>query len=303
MVGLVVPLGEKYKFVHDRVQQAAYSLIPEQEKPTIHLQIGRLLLKNTPVASLEERIFEIVAQINVGRSLINETAEAQRVAELNLLAGRKAMSAMAYRPALEMFNQGLAAVPSATPWQTHFELTFELYHELALCEYRSSLFQAADEHFQLLTTQAQTPQQIGKVYGEAVYLHTTMNEYLVAIELARQGLARLGMTFPPVVTTEILAEEFRQVKETLGNRQIADLLGSPVLTDPEKIALFDILNMAIPSTWLAMPPGFAWCTLQMVKLSHQYGNTTMSAFGFSIHALLLCGQPELGIRGDGDCFK
>ncbi len=315
--GLLVPLDDNYKlihslladadavlhntafaFLHDRVQQAAYSLIDDAEKMPVHLEIGRLLLSDTKDEDLDERIFSIVAHLNQGLELITAQAERQRLAELNLLAGRKAMNALAYASAHELLQAGIQALfdsadkANENAWTVHFELAFTLYNRMALCEYRTGKFELAAEHFRVLMDKARSPRQISKVFGEAVYLYTTMNQYMSAIALAREGLARLGMDFPQTITREIIGEELKQAMQSLGDRQVMDLLDMPKMSEEDKIAPFGILHMAIPSSWLAMPPGFAWCSLQMVKLSHRHGNLTTSAFGYSIYALMLCGEPQ-----------
>lgn len=307
--GLLLPLDEHYKllsvseglsgsrlcsvrFLHDRVQEASYSLVPKELRAEMHLAIGRRLRKNTPDDALPDRIFDIVSQLDVGLALIDDPDEAVDLARLNLLAGRKARAAMAYSTAIDVLRSGIEVLLPLRSWETFFDLTFDLYEALALCEYLTGQFEASGDHFRMLRERARTPTQIGRVYGEAVYLHTTMNEYAVAIELAREGLGRLGMEFPAVVTDEVLSREFARADETLGGRRIAELGSLPEIEDPVIIAPFDILNMAIPPCWLAYPPGFAWCTLQMVYLSQQHGNTKISAFGYGIHALLLCGAPQ-----------
>ena len=97
---LVERLEGSYRFVHDRVQEAAYSLIPEELRAEAHLRIGRLLAAHTPPEKREETIFEIVNQLNRGVSLITAPQERERVAELNLIAGKRAKTSTAYASAL-----------------------------------------------------------------------------------------------------------------------------------------------------------------------------------------------------------
>ena len=88
---LVERLPGAYRFVHDRVQEAAYSLIPEEQRATAHLRIGRLLVARTPRRrSGKRQIFEIVGQLNRGAALIASQGEREHLAELNLIAGKRA---------------------------------------------------------------------------------------------------------------------------------------------------------------------------------------------------------------------
>src|SRR5258708_16510498 len=76
---------DSYKFTHDRVQEAAYSLIPETLRAETHLRIGRLLAAQTPPEKREEAIFEIVNQLNRGPALITSRHERAQLAEFNML--------------------------------------------------------------------------------------------------------------------------------------------------------------------------------------------------------------------------
>jgi len=312
--GLLLPLSEGYKllsisedldgsrvggarFLHDRVQEASYSLIEPRLRPELHLTIGRRLRAATDDESLSDRVFEIVSQLDEGLALITDPAEAEDLARLNLLAGKRARASLSHATALSVLDAGVKVLSAHDPWKNHFDLTFELYNLLALSEYVTGKLEASQAHFHLLCEKARTPVQIGKVYGEAVYLHSTMNEYVAAIDIAREGLGRLGIDFPREVTDEILGQGFERAHATLGDREISELLDMHLLEDPELAAPLGILNNLIPPAWLAMPEGFAWSTLQMVSLSQEHGHTPISAFAYGIHALLLCNAPKQYERG------
>jgi len=109
--GLLFPTGQSYRFIHDRVQEAAYALIPEDERPPEHLRIGRLLAAHTPPEAIAEHVFEIVSQVNRSTALIASDDERQHVAELNLIAGRRAKDATAYASALTYLTAGRAVLP------------------------------------------------------------------------------------------------------------------------------------------------------------------------------------------------
>jgi len=144
----------RFKFQHDRVQQAAYSLITDTDKQSIHLQIGRLLLANTPEAELEEHLFEVVNQLNAGRELIEERSEKHRLAELNLSAGKKAKASAAHQPAFQYLNTGIALL-EAESWQTQYDLTKAFYEEAAEAAYFCTEF-AESERFRCKPTPHKT---------------------------------------------------------------------------------------------------------------------------------------------------
>src|SRR6516165_6378186 len=122
---LIIRSEGTYKFVHDRVQEAAYSLLPEELRGETHLRIGRLLLSRTAPQEIEGKIFEVVNQLNRGSELINSLEERERVAELNLIAGKRAKASAAYASALRYFVAGRALLPKES-WEQRYALTFAL---------------------------------------------------------------------------------------------------------------------------------------------------------------------------------
>ena len=120
---LVERLPGVYRFVHDRVQEAAYSLIPEEQRAAAHLRIGRLLVAQTPPEKREEAIFEIVNQLNRGAALITSQDEREQLAELNLIAGKRAKASTAYASALTYLTAGAALLPEDC-WERRHELDF-----------------------------------------------------------------------------------------------------------------------------------------------------------------------------------
>ena len=143
-LGLIVRLEGSYEFLHDRVQEAAYALIPEGERAEAHLRIGRLLAAHTPAEELEEDIFEIVNQLNRGAALITSRDEREQLAELNLIAGKRAKASTAYASALTYLAAGRALLPEDS-WERRYELTFALEYHRAECELLTGDLAAAEE--------------------------------------------------------------------------------------------------------------------------------------------------------------
>jgi predicted ATPase len=120
---LVLRLDSSYAFLHDRVQEAAYALIPESERAVVHLRIGRLFVSRTAPEEIEEKIFEIVNQLNRGTLLIDSLEERERVAELKLIAAKRARTSTAYVSARTYLVEGLALLAEDS-WEHQYALTF-----------------------------------------------------------------------------------------------------------------------------------------------------------------------------------
>ena len=142
-----------YYFAHDRIQQAAYALIPDAQKQLVHLQIGRLLLQNLNPEQLKEQLFDVVNQLNLGCQQITEQSEKNELVRLNLLAGKRAKASTAYAPALKYFDAATHLL-SPDAWYSQYSQTFNLFTELAECEYLIGNLESAEALFKLLLDQA-----------------------------------------------------------------------------------------------------------------------------------------------------
>ena len=177
-----------YKFLHDRVQQAAYSLIPDAQKQATHLKIGQLLLKNTPVADIDDNVFDIVNQLNVSVELLVEKTAKHELAKLNFLAGKKAKASNAYEAAvrylnvsLELINSSQFPVGTSSSWDTDYDLTLNLHVEAAEAEYLNTNFGRSQELADIVLEQATNLLDKVKVYELQIQSYLSQNQMMDAI--------------------------------------------------------------------------------------------------------------------------
>ncbi|MEH1978242.1 MAG: AAA family ATPase [Nostoc sp.] len=282
-----------YKFLHDRVQQAAYSLIPESQRKATHLKIGQLLLSNTPIEDLEAKIFDIVNQLNEGIDIIDEQSQKYELAQLNLIAGKKAKASTAYRAAVKYFTLGRELLIEES-WITNYQLTFELYRESAECEYLTGNFNQAETLFNLALNHSQDKFEKADIYGIQMYLKMTQGENIEAgFKAGLKGLSIMGMPLP--VTSEeqqtAIETELQELKTKLQTVQIADLFDLPEMTDPEKKVCMGLLA----DVWAAAYMGgdqhlSCLAPLLMVGLSLKYGNAESSGFAYCLYGMNLANQ-------------
>ncbi|HBL57235.1 MAG TPA: serine/threonine protein kinase [Cyanobacteria bacterium UBA8803] len=284
---LVDPDSCAYKFLHDRVQQAAYSLIPEMAKKATHLKIGRLLLKNIHPFELNEKIFDLVNQLNSGVDLIAEQPEKDELAALNLIAARKAKSSTAYEPALKYLTVGLGLLSEAS-WNTHYDLTLNLHIEALELEYLNTNFDRAAHLSQIILAQAKTLLDRVKAYELKIPFFYSQNQTQSAIDTGRQVLKMLGVSLPARPSQIDILRELIRTKLTVGNRGIAALADLPKMTDPYRLAAMRILIAIGPAAANANPTLYPLVVFQIVNLSIQYGNSSLSAYGYCMYGMLLC---------------
>jgi histidine kinase len=280
--------GVNYRFLHDRVQQAAYSLIPNSAKQETHLKIGQLLLKAIPHAEIEDNIFEIVNQLNMGVDLITILEDKVKLAQLNLIAGRKAKAATAYEPALRYLKVGLGLLTEDS-WHSHYDLTLALYVEAVELEYLNTNYQQAKALIDIAIERAKTVLDKVKIYENKIQFYTSQGNFIDAIDTGLEILALLGTPLPKD------SEGISQVSALLRSQlmfetsKIADLADLPLMNDAIKLAATNILVTLIPPVYFAKPELLFPVILSLVSLSVNYGNAASSTYGYCLYGLLLCG--------------
>jgi predicted ATPase/signal transduction histidine kinase/tRNA A-37 threonylcarbamoyl transferase component Bud32 len=277
-----------YKFLHDRVQQAAYSLIPEELKKSTHLKIGQLLLQNIPKEEIEANIFDIVNQLNVGIVNLIEQFDKTELARLNLIAGRKAKASTAYEAALKYFTNGIELL-SIDAWQTEYTLTIGLYEGAAEAAYLGGNFEQMQQWAEVVQQEAKILLDKVKVYEVQIIASIIQSKQLEAIQIAVSILKLLGISFPDEPTSTDIQQGMDEIAVSLKGKAIADLINLPLMSDPNKIAAMRILMGVLPAAFQTAPAMMPIIVCKMVNLSLNYGNTAVSGYGYSLYGLLLCG--------------
>ena len=244
---LVDRLEGAYRFVHDRVQESAYSLIPEDFRAATHLRIGRLLAAQTPAEKREETIFEIVNQLNRGAALITCRDEREQLAELNLLAGKRAKASTAYASALTYLIAG-AALLTEDSWERRHELIFELELHRAECEFLTGALAEAEQRLAALSARVATTVERANVACLRVDLYTTLDQGSRAIAVGLDYLRHLGIEWSPHPTEEEARREYERIWSQLGGRAIEELIELPLMRDAESLATLDVLTkLSVPT--------------------------------------------------------
>ncbi|WP_179066103.1 ATP-binding sensor histidine kinase [Nostoc sp. C052] len=284
-----------YKFLHDRVQQAAYSLIPDEQKQFTHLKIGQLLLKNTSESQQEERIFEIVSQLNRGILLITQLTERQQLAQLNLNAGRKAKEATAYVAAIHYLNSGMQLL-TINSWEIAYELTLNLYEEAAEAAFLNHEFDQMESLIQVVIEKTTTLLDRVKVYEVQLQAYQVRDQSLQAIATGRELLAQLGVTLPESVTPPDIQQYVVNTLSTLAGRSIEGLIDLPLMDNTKALVALRIMASIAPAIHQNCSYLFPILACEEVNLSLKYGNAPLSAPGYADFGIVLnaCNQLESG---------
>ncbi|MEH2023114.1 trifunctional serine/threonine-protein kinase/ATP-binding protein/sensor histidine kinase [Nostoc sp.] len=286
----------KYRFLHDRVQQAAYSLIPDQQKTATHLKIGRLLLQNFSEIELEEKVFDIVGHLNLGQKLITQPKEQEELAQLNLKAGVKARNATAYGAARVYLQTGIELLQPDS-WQHQYELALNLHVAATEASYLNGDFEQMQQQVDLVLQEAQTILDKVKIYEIQIAAQTARSQILAAIAVGTEVLSQLGVDLPDATDAAQIGKALQELNQQLEGREIAGLIDLPVMSDPTAIAAMSLLGMLFAPVFLATPSLMPFFSATMVRLSLQFGNAPASTAGYVIHGMVLCaflGEVETG---------
>ncbi|KYC36901.1 serine/threonine protein kinase [Scytonema hofmannii PCC 7110] len=277
-----------YKFLHDRVQQAAYSLIPNEQKKETHLKIGQLLLQNTTPEQRKENVFALVNQLNYGADLLISESEKSELAELNLIAGQKAKAATAYESAIKYLQVGLSVL-AVDSWESQYELTLALYEQAAETAFLSGDFDEMQRFVAVVQNRATSLVDKVKVYEVQIQAYMAQNKLLEAINTALQVLQLLGVEFPKTVKPSDIGQALEETASILSGKEPLDLLYLPQMTNPDRLAALKLLSSLFIATYLGAPEIVPLVVCKQVNLCVQYGNASVSPYTYALYGFLLCG--------------
>ncbi len=288
VAGLNETIDVRYAFAHDRIQQAAYNLIPQADRQIVHWRIGRLLLHNTPLEQREERIFDLVYHLNHGQALITSLAERDDLVALNVLASQCARAAAAYDTASGYAQVGLQ-IADDDLWQRQYDLALQLYVTAAEVAYLSGDYAWMQSLATVVLRRARTLLDTVRIYETQMKAARARNQLLESLHIALEVLELLGIRFPPDPQPDDIGHALAETSALLADTPIETLIDLPAMRDPDSLAAVRILNRAITSAYNAAPALMPLIVLKQVSLSFRYGNAPESAFSYVLYGLILCG--------------
>jgi PAS domain S-box-containing protein len=277
--GLVFRENNAYRFLHDRIQQAAYSLIPDEHRADVHLRIGRALLASMTGDELAEHLFDIANQLNRGAVRLIDREEKTQVATIDLRAGRKAKASAAYATACVYLVAAMALLDDRD-WDSQYELMFGLRLERAECELLGGNFEKAEQLIVELLQRGASKVDQAAVYHLKVRFHIMKSELQQALAAALACLRLFGIDLPAHPTLERVQTEYEQVWQTLNGRPVESLIDLPLMIDPELQAAMQVLSALLIPAYFTDFHLFCLLVCRMVKVSMQHGTSGPSAHAY-----------------------
>jgi len=295
---LIVRSGDSYRFVHDRVHQAAYALIPEAERPQAHLTVGRRLAAQFLEDQREELVFEVVGQLNRATPLLTSEQERAELAELNLIAGKRAKTAAAYASALSYLTA--AASLMAEAWSVRRDLLFELSFNLAECEFLTGAFAPAEARLIALTSRAENSVERAAVACLLADVYVALQRIDRCVVVCFEYLESVGLEIPTEPTATQTRAAYDEIWEKLAERPIEALVELPLSTDPASRATLDVLAKMARCVQTEVDMNLQCVILcAAVKLSLDRGHSDSSCYAYAFFGLIAgsrFGAFEAGLR-------
>jgi predicted ATPase/signal transduction histidine kinase/CheY-like chemotaxis protein len=283
---IIFSLNDGYKFAHDRIQQAAYSLIPDVDKEATHLEIGRLLLKHISDQEQKKKIFDIVNHLNIGAKLISEHAEQTQLAGLNLMAGKRAKQATAYESALPYFSFGIDLLGEHA-WKTHYRLTLDLSNEAAEVAFLSGQHARMEELSASVFSNTRTIADKMRVIDLAISYELKNGHFDRAIHTGLKYLRELGLDLDPAPSREEAYSSMADSIRLLERQSVEKLVNLPELDDPRLVHQIHIITRIADSNAFANWNLLVLTISIAIKLLVRHGNTPHAPMTYAFYSYVL----------------
>jgi predicted ATPase/class 3 adenylate cyclase/GAF domain-containing protein/tRNA A-37 threonylcarbamoyl transferase component Bud32 len=289
------PLIRHFRFLHDRVQQAAYALIADHDKPIIHLQIAHLLLASLAEAERDNHLFEIVNHWNLGIECLNKESEQKQLIQFNIRAVQKAKQSTAYQAALK-YARIAASLLKPTAWQTDYQLAFDLLKEQAEAEYLNGYHTKAEQLIDQLLIHAQSLQHQVQSFILLKTLQATQGQnYAKGLKVGLQILTAAQLNFPESEREQqpAISEKLQEIQANIGGQSPSEFIHLPVMTETlEKVKMELCIAFWETAFYNGCPNLMLLCSLNLVNISLKYGNTNESSFGYLLYGVFLTKQHD-----------
>lgn len=279
----------RYRFVHDRVGHAAYSMVEPERKRKLHLSIGRLLRKRSGAALRDEDLLEVARHLNLGAEEIDYPAERLDLMQINLRAGRRAKAATAWSAAADYFRAGMGLIRESD-WETDFDLCYALYFEGAECEYLAGNGERSKDLFAALIPRARNDVERASIYRLRARIVCSLGNLAEALEAGGEGLRMLGYPWNPadMESQQVFMAELGQIETNLQGRRIEDLINAPEAQDPKIRVMQELFDSMLTPAYNTSQTAFGVVMLRAVNLALKHGHTNVSAYTYSALGLVMC---------------
>ncbi len=298
--GLVVSqdVSHSYRFLHDRVQQAAYILASKEQRIDFHYRIGKLLLEKHFEWEKAENLLEITDHLNLAESIVTARNESLLLARLNLEAGTKVKGYSAYQRALDYLSRGIGLVGN-NGWDNCYEITLSLYTQATEMAYICTQYQPMEQFGNTVLDKGKTLLDQAKIYEIKIEYLTVQNRLEEAIETGRHVLKRFGIKIPRRPTRLNIMLMYFKTRLALAGRTFDDLRKMPEMQDPKHLTMMRIIISTGSAAYSYSEPVVVMLMLNLVLMSIKHGIAPVTPVSYVVYGHILCAyikKRELGYK-------
>eukprot|EP00978_Attheya_sp_CCMP212_P025460 scaffold81937_cov51-Attheya_sp.AAC.1 len=277
---------QAFKFMHDTIHQAVYTLLSPDESRNLHLKIGSLVLLSTTEEECENMLFFIVDQLNKGASLIKDENKKIELSKLNLQAAQKAIKSSAYGPATEYLRTGLEYIGEYY-WENQYDLSLELFTSLVECLYCTGNYDEIEVLVEEVFDHATCFLDKQRAHACLIKYLTQQGRFQEAIDAGFDGLAQVGEVFPSSISTRVILVDLVKAQFMLFGKSDRYLSNLPPMVNKNKLAAMKIIIDLTAAVFVSNPQHFPVLIIRLLKLSLKYGSCNETVNAYSTYGLVL----------------
>lgn len=296
--GFIRLSGSHYQFNHDRIREAAYQLMSENEKASTHDRIGRNALTRTDASISPETRFFITDQLNLASTLMTDIQEKEELAAMNFECGQKAKSSAAFTPALNYFRAGIKLL-EPTCWSTQYDLALSLYSQAAQSACLTADYAKMDEYVEKVLASCRSIYDALSVYETRIHAFTSLGNFTKSVETTLDVLNRLKCRIPKNPGKLKVLAALLNIRLALSAHRIDTLADLPEVKDRHMLAVFNMLSMLVRVSFITSQTLFAYATIKSAKLALKYGHCKANSanhIGIAIIFITVLGDIEAGYK-------
>ncbi len=286
--GILGQAKHSYYFIHDKVQQAAYSIFDEHTKKQVHYKIAWSLLNKLSSKEQSKNLFSLVRHLNIGSSLISKSEEKKILSSLNFQAGARAKNVTAYDAALSHFDSAIDALTTNCWDSDNYQQTIHLYTEAAEVACFLNLFEQMELWLELILNKTTSSIDKAQVAAIRIQAYIAQNRLSEAVDVSIQALQILGIDISKKTSEFQVLFNLLKTKKALKEHCPHELLSLPKMTDPQQLLVMNILGLTVPPAYWTSPNLAAMIICKMTQNSVEQGYAPISGFAFSWWGIAEC---------------
>jgi predicted ATPase len=263
-------------FVHNRIQEAAYSLIPTSHRAAVHLDLGRQLWKQLTPTDLDTHLFTVVSQIQRGLHLLDDRIEKEDLAALMLRAGEKAVRMSSFADAANYFGTGIHLLGRRRGWKHQYALSLALHNAAAEVEYYNGNLERVDSLLADVFVNAKSLDHKLRAHITQIYSLGSRDDMKQALAQGLEVLKSLGVTFPRRPGKMYASFALSRCRRLFQTKSDDDIMNLPLMNDKRQLVVMRLLNTIYGYAFSNNESLVALIATKMIETTFQYGISALS---------------------------